>query len=305
MFSFLFKRVLFIVPVFFAVTFLTFSLIHAIPGGPFDGEKEMPVAVRQKLEEKYGLDQPLLRQYVRYIRGVFHGDFGPSYKYSDWSVAELMRSKIKVSFELGTYGMIFALLFGVLGGVICARYRGRWPEKMIDGFSTLGLCLPAFIVGPLLVYFFGIKLRWCAVAGWEDISQKILPTVTIGVLYAAYIAQLARNGLLQVLDKPYILAARARGISERRILWIHVLRNGLLSVVAYMGPAFAGIISGAIVTETVFQISGLGRLFIQAITNRDGMLILGIVNFCSLAVIVCCSITDCVQAWLNPKIRLQ
>ena len=305
MFSFLFKRVLFIVPVFFAVTFLTFSLIHAIPGGPFDGEKEMPVAVRQKLEEKYGLNQPLLRQYGRYIRGVFHGDFGPSYKYSDWSVAELMYSKIKVSFELGTYGMIFALLFGVLGGVICARYRRRWPEKMVDGLSTLGLCLPAFIVGPLLVYFFGIKLRWCAVAGWESFSQKILPTVTIGVLYAAYIAQLARNGLLQVLDKPYILAARARGISERRILWIHVLRNGLLSVVAYMGPAFAGIISGAIVTETVFQIPGLGRLFIQAITNRDGMLILGIVNFCSLAVIVCCSITDCVQAWLNPKIRLQ
>ena len=304
MFSFLFKRILLVVPVFFAVTFLTFSLIHAVPGGAFDSEKEMPSAVRQKLEAKYGLDQPLLKQYSRYIRGVFQGDFGPSYKYTNWSVAELMRSKIKVSFELGLYSMIFALLLGIFGGIICARYRGLWPDKLVDGLSNLGLCLPAFIVGPLLIYFFCIKLHWFDVAGWEYGSQKILPTITVGVLYASYITQLARNGLFCVLDQPYILAARARGISERRVLWIHALRNGLLSVVAYMGPAFAGIISGAIVTETVFQIPGLGRLLIQAITNRDDMLILGIVNFCSLAVILCCTVTDCIQAWLNPKIRL-
>lgn len=305
MFAFIVKRILSGIPIFFAVTFLTFALIHAIPGGPFDSEKEMPPEIRARLNHAYGLDEPFLKQYTRYINRVFHGDLGPSYKYTNWDVSELIGPKIRVSFELGVYGMLFALFFGILAGILCARCTGGRVDKGIHICATIGLCLPSFVIGPLLIYLFGLKLRWFSVAGWEEWDQKILPTLTIGISYAAYVAQLARNGLQTVMKQPYILAARARGLSEQRILWVHALKNGLLPVVAYMGPAFAGIISGAIVTETIFQIPGLGRLFIQAITNRDGTLILGIVNFYALAVLVCNAVTDCVQAWLDPRVRLR
>jgi oligopeptide transport system permease protein len=287
------------------VTFLTFFLIHSVPGGPFDAEKEIPVEIRQQLNEKYGLDKPFFTQYCNYIKGVFEGDLGPSYKYVGWNVSELIGEKVIVSFELGVYSMLFALFLGILSGVFCVWFEKRPLDIGLSFLSTLGLCLPAFIVGPLLIYVFGLKLKILDVAGWEHWHQKILPTITIGVLYASYILRLTKSGLNEVMKQHYILAARARGLSEKRIFFIHALKNGLRPVIAYMGPTFAGIISGAIITETIFQIPGLGRLFIRAIANRDDMLILGIVNFYALAVIICNTITDCIQAWINPKIRLQ
>jgi oligopeptide transport system permease protein len=176
---------------------------------------------------------------------------------------------------------------------------------MLDLLSIFGVCLPSFIIGPLLIYCFGVRLRWVNVAGWEGWGDKILPALTIGLLYASNIARLTKRGLCDVLQKHYIMAARARGVNEWKIFFIHVLRNGLLPVVAYIGPMVAGIICGVIVTETIFQIPGLGRLLMQAIGNRDGLLILGIVNLYTLVIIVCNTATDCVQAWLNPQIRLR
>jgi oligopeptide transport system permease protein len=305
MLLFLFKRILFSIPTFLGVTFLTFAIIYFIPGGPFDGEREMPSEIRQKLNERYGLDRSLGVQYCRYIRNVFRGDLGPSYKYTDWDVNELIQSKANVSFELGIYSMLFAFFVGISAGVICIRFQGGWLDFLLGIVSTLGMCLPAFVMGPFLLYIFALKFRIFSVAGWDHWNQKILPVLTIGILYASSIARLTKGSLGRVLDQPYIMAARARGLGEWRILCVHALRNALLPVVAYMGPAFASIISGAIVTETVFQIPGLGRLFIQAIGSRDHMLILGIVNFYALMVIICNMIADCVQAWLNPKIRLQ
>jgi oligopeptide transport system permease protein len=305
MLPFLFRRISLAIPVFFGVTFLIFTMIHCIPGGPFDSEREMPAEIRQRLNGLYGLNQPLIKQYSRYIRNVFGGDLGPSYKYTDWDVIELVQSKACVSFELGICGMLLALVVGIGSGVICARFRGTRLDWLLNIFSTLGMCLPAFVVGPLLVYIFGVRLRLVNVAGWEHWSDRILPVLTIGILYASSIARLTKDALIKVLDQHYIMAARARGLSERRIFFVHALRNALLPVAAYMGPAFASIISGAIVTETVFQIPGLGRLFVQAISSRDHMLIMGIVNFYALVVVICNAIADCVQAWLNPKIRLQ
>jgi oligopeptide transport system permease protein len=286
-------------------TLLTFGLVYCVPGGPFDGEKEMPALIRQKLDERYGLDRPFVEQYGRYIKNIFKGDLGPSYKYTNWDVADLLKAKIRVSFELGIYSILFALVLGIIGGVLCARYREQWIDKVLSFLSTLGLCLPAFIVGPILIHIFGVHLRWVSVACWEHWSDKILPTVTIGVCYASYILRLTKRGLCDVLGKTYITAARARGVSEQRIFFIHGLKNALLPVVAYIGPVSAGIISGAVVTETIFHIPGLGRLLIQAINNRDDMLILGIVNFYVLAIIICNAAADCVQAWLDPRIRLQ
>jgi oligopeptide transport system permease protein len=305
MLSFLFKRILSAIPVFFGVTFLTFAIIHCIPGGPFDSEREMPAEIRQRLNERYGLNRSLISQYCRYIGNVFGGDWGPSYKCMDWDVIDLVQSKACVSFELGVYSMLFALLVGIGVGVMCVRFRRTLLDRLLSIFSTLGMCLPAFVIGPLLMYIFGVRLRLVNVAGWEYWGDRILPTLTIGILYASYIAQLTKGALAKVLDQHYIMAARARGLAEWRIFFIHALPNALLPVVAYMGPAFAGIISGAIVTETIFQIPGLGRLFIQAVGSRDHMLILGIVNFYAMVIMICNAIADCVQAWLDPKIRLQ
>jgi oligopeptide transport system permease protein len=305
MLLFLIKRLLLALPTFFAVTFLTFALIHFVPGGPFDGEREIPPEIRSRLNECYGRDRPLGEQYCRYIGNVLRGDFGPSYKYSNWDVADLVKSKALVSFELGLYGMLFAFAVGVSMGVICVRLQGTRWDFFLSFLSTLGICLPAFVVGPLLIYVFGVGLHWVNVACWEVWSDKILPTLTVGILYASYISRLAKRGLCEVLQRPYIIAARARGVSEGRIFFVHALKNGILPVVAYMGPAFSGIIGGAIVTETIFQIPGLGRLLVQAISNRDDALILGIVNFYALAVIICNALTDCIQARLSPRIRLQ
>jgi oligopeptide transport system permease protein len=219
-----------------------------------------------------------------------------------WNVSELIGSKVGVSFELGLYGMFFALFLGILVGVFCVRFPG-YIDQGLNFLVTLGVCLPAFVVGPLLMYIFGIRLRLINVAGWDYWSDKILPTLTIGILYASYISRLTKSALSRVLNQQYIMAARARGLSERRILFVHALRNPLQPVVAYMGPDFAGTISGAIVTEAVFQNPGLGRLFIQAISNRDHMLILGFVNFDARAVVICNMTADCVQTWLNPRIR--
>ena len=304
MFPFIFKRILFAIPVFIAVTFITFSMIHIVPGGPFDSEKEMPPEIRQALEHKYGLDRPLMVQYAHYMKNLCKGDLGPSLKYSNWDVSDMIQPKIKVSFELGVYSFAFALVVGILIGVLCAYFRERWIDHFLNFLATLGICLPAFVVGPLLVYFFAIKFRLFSVACWSSWQDKVLPSITVGILYASYIARLARSGICEVMQKQYIVAAKARGLSERRIFFIHGLKNGLVPVVAYLGPAFAGIISGAIVTETVFQIPGLGRLFIQAIASRDDTLLLGIVNFYALAIIVCSTVTDCLQLILNPRSRI-
>ena len=305
MLKLIFKRILLAIPVLLAVTFITFFLIHSIPGGPFDGEKELPPSVRAQLNKKYGLDQPVFVQYCRYMGKLVSGDLGPSMKYINWDVSELMKEKIKISFELGCYSFIFAISIGLLFGILSGYYHNRWIDKTITFVTTLGICLPALVVGPILVFTFGIWLRVVSVAGWESVSDKILPSLTIGILYASYICRLTRNSILDVLGKQFITAARARGVSEKRIFFVHALKNGLVPVLAYLGPAFAGIITGAIVTESVFQIPGLGRLFLQAITNRDDTVILGVVNFYALAIIICSTVTDCLQILLNPRSKIE
>lgn len=299
------KRILLSIPVLFLVTFITFFLIHSIPGGPFDGEKELPQNVRLELNKKYGLDQPVFVQYCRYMNRLIHGDLGPSLKYTNWDVAELMGPKIKISFELGCYSFIFAISIGVFFGILCGYFHNRLIDKCITFITTIGLCLPALVVGPILVFVFGIWWPVFSVAGWETWSDKILPSLTIGILYSSYICRLTRSSILDVLGKQFISAARARGVSERKIFFVHGLKNGLVPVLAYIGPAFAGIITGAIVTESVFQIPGLGRLFLQAISNRDDTVILGVVNLYALAIIICSTVTDCLQIVLNPRSKIE
>jgi oligopeptide transport system permease protein len=286
------------------VVTLTFFMVRIVPGGPFDEEREIPETVRDSLNKYYGFNKPLIIQYLRYIKNLLHGDLGPSYKYSDWDVSELVLSKLPISFELACYGLLIAITFGILFGSISALYSHTKIDTFFSSLSSLGTCLPTFVLGPILAYIFAIKFNIFSGSGWSNFSNKFLPSLTLGIFYTSYISRLSRDSLIAAMNKPYVVTARAKGLSSLRIFLVHVLRNGLQPVVAFLGPTFAGLISGAIAVETVFNIPGLGRLFINAISNRDDTMILGIVNFYALLIIFFNTMSDIVQVWLNPRQKL-
>jgi len=303
MLKFLFRRLLLTLGILFCVITITFFLTQMAPGGPFDSERRVPPEIQAAMNERYGLNATPLQQYGRYLLRLLQGDLGPSYKYAGWDVMELVRQKIAVSAELGTYALLVALVLGLLLGSISAFHPHSHIDAGCMGMALFGICLPTFVMGPLFAYVFAYRLRWMACTGWSDWNQKILPSLTLGLVYAAYIARLSRNGLSQVLQKDYIRAARAHGLSEMHIFFFHALRNGLQSVIAFLGPTVAGLITGSFVVETVFQVPGLGRLFIQAITNRDTTLILGITILYAICVITLNFGSDLLLAYLNPRHR--
>jgi oligopeptide transport system permease protein len=290
--------------VILTVITITFFIVRIIPGGPFDMEREVPSEVKVALNSYYGFDKPLIVQYFNYVNNMLHGNFGPSYKYTDWDVTELVMTKAPISFELACYGLLIATTFGILFGSISAIYSYTKIDIFFSSLSSLCVCLPTFVLGPILAYIFAIKLHMFSVSGWSDFSNKFLPSVTLGTIYTAYISKLSKDSILAAMNRPYVITARAKGLSKLRIFFIHVLRNGLQPVIAFLGPAFASLISGAIVIETVFNIPGIGRLFINAISNRDDTLILGIVNFYALLIILFNTLADVVQVWLNPRQKL-
>jgi oligopeptide transport system permease protein len=279
-------------------------MVRTVPGGPFDEERELSESVRKSLDEYYGFDKPLLTQYLQYLKNLLHGDLGPSYKYTDWDVTELVMSKVPISFELACYGMIIAIIFGILFGSISAMYSNTKIDVFFSSLSSVGICLPSFVLGPILAYIFAIKLNLFSGSGWSDFSNKFLPSITLGIFYTAYISRLSRDGLIVALNKQYVTTAKAKGLSHRKIFFVHVLRNGLQPVIAFLGPAFASLMSGAIAIEVVFNIPGLGRLFVNAIYNRDDTMILGIVNFYAILIVVFNTLSDMIQVWLNPRQKL-
>ena len=304
MLKFILKRLLQALPVLFAVSVITFLLIHSAPGGPFAEEKAVPPEVLKRLNEHYKLDQPLHIQYYDYISNAVRGDLGPSFKYPGRSVNELIAAGFGVTLELGCYALLIALLIGVVSGVCAALRPNTWQDYIPMACASIGICLPAYVLGPLLVLVFGIWLEWLPVAGWELIpGDKILPSVTLGLAYAAYIARLSRGGMLETLSRDFIRTARARGLPETVVILRHALRVGLLPVVSFMGPALAGLLSGSFVVETIFQVPGLGRYFVQGAFNRDYTLILGVTLLFAALIIVFNIIADVLLAWLDPKVR--
>jgi oligopeptide transport system permease protein len=273
------------------------------PGGPFDAERKVSPEIQAAMDARYGLDRSPIQQYGRYFLNLLHGDLGPSYKYAGWDVKELVKQKVVVSMELGFYAMMIAISLGLLWGSISAFHPYTKIDIISMGFAMFGICLPTFVMGPLFAYIFAYKLHWVACTGWSEWNQKILPSFTLGLFYAAYIARLSRNGISQVLQQDYIRAARAHGLSEIRIFFVHALRNGIQSVIAFLGPTVAGLITGSFVVETVFQVPGLGRLFVQSITNRDTTLILGITILYAVCVITLNLASDLILAYLNPRYR--
>ena len=301
---FILGRLLQAIPVLLAVISLTFLLIHAAPGGPFDDEKSVAPAVLQALEAQYQLDQPLWQQYIHYLKDLSQGDLGPSFKYPGRSVNELIAAGLPASAELGLYALLVALLIGGFAGATAGLYANKGIDIVLMSTIMLGICLPSFLLGPLLVLFFGLQLEWLPVAGWGDIpGDKILPSITLGAAYAAYIARLLRAGMLDVLSQNYIRTAYAKGLPRWRIVTQHALRAAIIPVVAFLGPAFAGLLTGSFVVESIFQIPGLGRSYIGAAFNRDYTLILGLTIFYATLIILFNLIADIIMAWLNPQLR--
>ncbi|MDI1250392.1 MAG: ABC transporter permease subunit, partial [Lacunisphaera sp.] len=286
MFRFVARRLLQIVPVLFVIITATFFMVRFVPGGPFTAEKAIPPEILKNLEAHYGLDQPLWRQYVTYLGNIARGDLGPSFKYANRSVNEIIAQKLPVSLELGGWAMLVALGLGLPLGILAAARQNTWLDYVCSTTGMIGICVPTFVLGPVLALVFGIYLQWLNVSGWDAATDRILPGVTLGFVYAAYIMRLTRGGMLEVLNQDFIRTARAKGASETRVIFRHALRGGLLPVVSFLGPAIAGSLTGSFVIETIFQIPGLGREFVNSAFNRDYLLVLGTVILYATLLIV-------------------
>ena len=231
---------------------------------------------------------------------LFQGDLGPSFKYVGWTVNELIGQSFLVSLELGLLALIIAVLLGTISGTIAAVNKNSSWDYLPMSIAMAGICMPTFVMGPLLVLFFGLYLGWFNPLGWEQWSDRVLPAFTLGIYYAAYIARLTRSGMLEILSSDYIRTARAKGLSEWRVVLVHGIKTGLLPVVAFLGPASAGLISGSFVVETIFQVPGLGRFFVMAAFNRDYTMVLGTVLFYATLIILLNLIVDIIQVIINP-----
>jgi len=305
MLRFVLRRLLQTIPVLFVIITATFFMVRFVPGGPFTAEKAIPPEILRNLEAHYGLDQPLWRQYLSYLGKIARGDLGPSFKYPNRTVNEIIGDKLPVSLELGGWALLVALSLGLPLGVLAAVKRNTVIDYLCSAVGMIGICVPTFVLGPLLALSLGIYLHWFNVSGWYGPTDRILPGITLGFVYAAYIMRLTRGGMLEVLNQDFIRTARAKGASEARIVLHHALRGGLLPVVAFLGPGIAGILTGSFVIETIFQIPGLGREFVNSAFNRDYTLVLGTVILYASLIVVCNLVVDVVQVWLNPRLKFE
>ncbi|WP_075187915.1 ABC transporter permease [Teredinibacter haidensis] len=304
MFKFIIIRLLSAIPVLFFVVLITFTLVHMAPGGPFDSDRAVSPEVLQNLNERYNLNAPIAVQFKDYVFNLLKGDFGPSFKYPSRSVTEIIGTGLPITIELGLYALLFAACLGILSGVIAALRPNTLQDYIPMTIAMMGICLPSFVLGPLLILGFGIGLEWFPVSGWgSSQGDKVLPAITLGAAYAAYVARLTRGGMLEVLSQDYIRTARAKGVSRFNVVFHHALRGALSPVVAFAGPAAAGLLSGSFVVETIYQIPGLGRFYLQAAFNRDYTMILGTTIFFSTLIITFNFLADILQAWMNPKLR--
>lgn len=306
MLKFILFRILQAIPVLLIVITVTFALVHAAPGGPFDSEKKVSPEILKNLNERYNLNAPVYEEYLDYLSSLLQGDLGPSFKYVNRSVTEMILTGLPSTLELGLYAIMIALMIGISAGLLAAVRPNTWIDYVCMSISMLGICLPSFLMGPLLVVVFGIWLEWLPVSGWGDSRWDwVLPSFTLGFAYAAYIARLTRGGMLEILSQDFIRTARAKGLSEARIVLKHALKGGLLPVVTFLGPAFAGLLSGSFIIETIFQIPGIGRLYVQAAFNRDYTIIMGTTIFFSVLIVVFNLLSDIIAATLNPRISYQ
>jgi oligopeptide transport system permease protein len=294
------------VPTLFVIVTIAFFLIRAAPGGPFDEEQTLPPEIMANLQNAYGLDQPIVIQYARYLRAVAHGDFGPSFKYKDFSVTELIGQGLPVSFELGSIALTLALLLGVPIGIFAALQQNRAADYAAMSFAVVGIAIPSFVVLPFLGLVFGIHLHWLPVAGWEpgSVRHLALPVAALMLPPLGVIARLVRASMIEILRSHFIRTAFAKGLPLRTVIWRHALRPALLPVAGYIAPAVASIMTGSLVVESIAGLPGIGRYMVQGALNRDYTLVMGMVIIYSTVLIVMGLLVDLMYVWLDPRVRL-
>lgn len=304
MLTFLLKRLFHGLAVIWVVATLTFILLRLAPGGPFDRERKLPPEVLANIEAKYHLDEPLFRQYLRYLTGILHLDLGPSYKYLDRGVKEIILDTLPTSVFLGLLALVFALMVSFPTGLIAAYFRNSWIDRLALLTATLGISVPHFILGALLIWLFALQLGWLQAGRWDSAASMILPMVTLGAAPAAYIAALLRSTLIEALGEDFIRTARAKGLRESAVLFKHALRNSLVPVLTVMGPLTAALLTGSFVVEYVFAIPGMGRFFITAVTDRDYPLIMGVTLVYTALLVAANFLVDLFYAYVDPRIQV-
>jgi oligopeptide transport system permease protein len=294
-------------PTLFVIITLSFFLVRVAPGGPFDEERTLPPEILANLQSAYGLDQPVYVQYGRYMRALVHGDFGPSFRYKDFTVTELIRQGLPVTLELGTIALVIALLLGIPIGTFAALHHNSAPDYAAMSLAMLGIAIPSFVVLPLLGLLFGIYLRWLPVAGWEpgSIRHLVLPVIALSLPPLAYIARLTRGGMLDVLKSGFVRTAVAKGLPLHTVILRHALRPALVPVAGYLPPAVASIMTGSLVVESIAGLPGVGRYLVQGALNRDYTLVLGMVVLYSAVLIGTGLVVDLLYAWLDPRVRFE
>jgi oligopeptide transport system permease protein len=280
-------------------------MMRLAPGGPFSAEKEVSPEVLARMEAHYGLDKPLFEQYLLQMKHLLEGNLGPSFKYPGRTVNEIIADSFPVSLELGCESLLVALALGLAAGMVASLKQNSAWDHIPMSLAMVGLCVPTFVMGPLLISAFALHLDWFNAAGWFFPRDRVLPALTLGSFYAAYIARLCRGGFLEVLNQDYIRTARAKGASGARVLFKHAFRGGILPVVSFLGPSVAGLLTGSFVVETIFGIPGLGRYFVTAAFNRDYFMVMGSVLFYACFVVALNLAADVALVWLNPKLRFE
>lgn len=305
MLSYTLKRLLQAIPTMLIVITISFFLMRIAPGGPFDGERALPPEIEANLMAAYHLDEPLPMQYLRYMGNLLQGDFGPSFKYKDFSVTELIMQGFPVSLEIGGLAILLALLLGLPLGVIAALKRNSTIDYLVMGTALAGIAIPNFVIAPILALVFGVLLAWLPAGGWNGgaLPNLVLPVAALSIQQVAYIARMMRASMIEVLGSHYIRTARAKGLAESQVIMRHALRPALLPVTSYLGPAVAGIITGSVVIEQIFGIPGIGRYFVQGALNRDYTLVMGTVVFYGALIVLMNLLVDLIYSALDPQIR--
>jgi oligopeptide transport system permease protein len=303
MLSFAIRRIVGAVPTLFALITISFFIMRVAPGGPFSTSRKLTAAVLENMNKAYHLDEPVWMQFGRYLWGLVHFDFGPSMKYKDFSVTELIVQGIPVSLEIGMWAMLFATITGVALGIAGALRRNGATDLTVGIIAMTGVAIPTFVIGPVLQIVFGLNLHWFPIAGWDgSLDAKVLPVLVLALPNIAYISRLTRGSMIEALRTNYVRTARAKGIGPRRVIWKHAMTGAMLPVIAYLGPATAITVTGSVIIEQIFGIPGIGRYFVEGASNRDYPLVMGVTILYGGIVILANIVTDVTRGFLDPKV---
>ncbi len=303
MIRYLTRRLLWIIPVLFVVSIMTFALMHAVPGGPWAREKALPAATVERLNQKYGLDEPVYVQYITWAGNLLQGNLGPSYKYIDRTVNDIVGDGIWTTVQLGIMAFLLAVGVGIPLGIFAALGHNRWPDYLSTGVSIIGIAMPSFVLAILLVVFFGVTLKWLPTGGWHGPETWVLPTIALAGFPIAVIARYTRASMLEVTRKDYIRTAQSKGLGGRDVVSRHMIRNALIPVVTILGPTLAFLVTGSFIIESIFGIPGVGRYYVTAISQHDYGVLMAMTIVYAFAVAFLNVVVDVLYAYIDPRIR--